>query len=238
MNNKNLLLCKVAKIPTEKASNLWMTPLKKLRASGDYTYAAKDSGCINQYIYFTSSREIEKGGWYLFLKNNTICKADYDDDNLKIVNELRKSGHVSKIEATNDTSIQSAHLGHLLGQKENGVGTIPLSFIEAYVKGDIKDVNIEIVTKGAWAFERSSGYAGFRCQKCATWIYDNQKEECQCGLSVKLRGDNSVIIHRTKTYTRDEVKNLMLRFGIKIFEEIAKDNIGDFDQDKFIEENL
>ncbi len=34
-----------------------------------------------------------------------------------------------------------------------------------------------------WVFERSSGYAGYRCIKCSTWIYANQypeKQEFKC----------------------------------------------------------
>ncbi len=34
--------------------------------------------------------------------------------------------------------------------------------------------------KGSWVFERSSGYAGYRCQKCATWIYDSANKTCKC----------------------------------------------------------
>lgn len=32
-----------------------------------------------------------------------------------------------------------------------------------------------------WQFERSSGYAGFRCSNCGVWIYMNEKPECDCG---------------------------------------------------------
>jgi hypothetical protein len=35
-------------------------------------------------------------------------------------------------------------------------------------------------TKGDWKFERSSGYGGFRCQKCYTWLYENRKLICKC----------------------------------------------------------
>lgn len=35
-------------------------------------------------------------------------------------------------------------------------------------------------TKGDWVFERSSGYAGYRCRTCATWIYANTEYKCKC----------------------------------------------------------
>ena len=35
-------------------------------------------------------------------------------------------------------------------------------------------------SKGQWVFERSSGYSGYRCQKCAEWVYEEQELECKC----------------------------------------------------------
>lgn len=31
-----------------------------------------------------------------------------------------------------------------------------------------------------WKFERSSGYAGFRCNECATWLYASDFLNCKC----------------------------------------------------------
>lgn len=31
-----------------------------------------------------------------------------------------------------------------------------------------------------WKFERSSGYAGYRCQKCSTWLYEDNLLICSC----------------------------------------------------------
>lgn len=33
---------------------------------------------------------------------------------------------------------------------------------------------------GKWYLERSSGYLGFRCARCATWVYYNQELKCDC----------------------------------------------------------
>jgi hypothetical protein len=35
-------------------------------------------------------------------------------------------------------------------------------------------------SKGDWVFEHSSGYAGYRCQKCFSWIYGDQPARCDC----------------------------------------------------------
>ena len=31
-----------------------------------------------------------------------------------------------------------------------------------------------------WVFERSSGYAGWRCKNCAVWRYDTEEMKCSC----------------------------------------------------------
>ena len=31
-----------------------------------------------------------------------------------------------------------------------------------------------------WVFERSSGYAGYRCSKCGTWVYEDELRKCEC----------------------------------------------------------
>lgn len=33
---------------------------------------------------------------------------------------------------------------------------------------------------GRWMFERSSGFAGWRCEVCATWIYNYKPLICSC----------------------------------------------------------
>lgn len=36
------------------------------------------------------------------------------------------------------------------------------------------------ISKGVWQQECSSGYNGFRCQKCATWLYADEVLKCDC----------------------------------------------------------
>ena len=36
------------------------------------------------------------------------------------------------------------------------------------------------VHSGKWEFERSSGFAGYRCQVCHVWIYNDQEKRCNC----------------------------------------------------------
>jgi hypothetical protein len=44
----------------------------------------------------------------------------------------------------------------------------------------------KIKPKGVWRFERSSGYAGYRCQKCNTWIYCGAEAICDCNNSLPI----------------------------------------------------
>lgn len=58
-----------------------------------------------------------------------------------------------------------------------------------YNNGDIISINgVEVKikklnnppTKSNWTFERSSGYAGWRCQSCMKWVYLNSETICGC----------------------------------------------------------
>lgn len=40
-------------------------------------------------------------------------------------------------------------------------------------------------SKGTWHFEVSSGYDGWRCDKCATWVYDGKALVCDCDKGLK-----------------------------------------------------
>ena len=34
--------------------------------------------------------------------------------------------------------------------------------------------------KGEWFFELSSGYAGYRCNVCGHWVYEDAERKCNC----------------------------------------------------------
>lgn len=44
----------------------------------------------------------------------------------------------------------------------------------------VKDGKLVAQSRGKWESARSSGYDGFRCSKCATWVYSNQVLKCDC----------------------------------------------------------
>ena len=55
-------------------------------------------------------------------------------------------------------------------------------FLEMEMKNEMAQKNnvTMIPSRGDWKEEISSGYKGFRCKRCATWIYDNQERRCEC----------------------------------------------------------
>lgn len=80
--------------------------------------------------------------------------------------------------------------------------------------------------KGDWRFERSGGCSGFRCQKCATWIYENHTRRCDCDSSSHLSYsivlvdiDDSTISTTVKAYSfEDALTRIRAKFkgyGIK-----------------------
>ena len=38
----------------------------------------------------------------------------------------------------------------------------------------------DMPSKGDWIYELSSGYSGYRCKKCRTWIYSMRLQQCEC----------------------------------------------------------
>lgn len=49
--------------------------------------------------------------------------------------------------------------------------------------GHISSITPEDIPRkinGQWQFERSSGFAGFRCQVCAEWVYMGLPLMCDC----------------------------------------------------------
>ena len=179
---KNLLPCKVLRIPTDKPTNLYTR-------SNDELF---NTIGISGFLPPQSTKDDVKGLHLAIVSKRAIKKGNWITDGVKIYQapdtDIDAFIGLYKIEATNYTAIQSAHLGHLLGQKENGCGTIPDSFVEAFckAKGDIKEVNLEITPN-------SKGD-----------IADGGKD-----YFIKTRSDNTVIIHRTKMYSRSEVEDLI-----------------------------
>lgn len=211
--NINLKLCNVVMITTDKESKLHLIPKNSI------TYTSKaitTNECEEQHLYLTSPDEIKEGDWYILfdkaLDGSHILKTVYKASKLRI-DSIKKmpSCEFKKIIASTDAELGSWELG---SEKTGGIKKliphIPDSFIQAFVKsnGNIKEVNVE------WEWKDSSNkdYKG----------------------EIKIREDNTVIIHQCRTYTRDEVIEFIKDY---------RESILCLDKDiglnrKWIEENL
>jgi hypothetical protein len=173
----------VVMLPTKKASNI------SLGNSGKgfiyHTHTKPEyTNRIYQYLYIVSNNEIKEGDWVVLGNKSGIQKMNH----LDMVDYLSSDSlDTKKIEATTDILI-------IKQGNENQVTIIvpqiPQSFIEAYVKaeGKITEVDVEmeeIISKSM------------------------NKEQFPDIIRIKTRHDNTIIIHQSKTYTRDEVIALM-----------------------------
>ena len=67
----------------------------------------------------------------------------------------------------------------ILEKVKNGELTLQVAQEQLFVLFGIS-VSLPFISKGKWEFERSSGYAGYRCQNCYTWKYEHQEKKCDC----------------------------------------------------------
>lgn len=183
---------KVVMLPTEKESdvNIWLNKNNQKPRIENYEPRIENFGWINQHLYLISDDEIKDYDW-VYLSTDAVIgvfkvvNIDFDR-NIHLQGETTsyQQSNLKKIVATTDTSITFDYStpGELF------TPTIPTSFIQAYIKAyneskPIKEVDLEMQFTG---------------------MIDN----FQTGLaieSIKTRPDNTVIVHQSKMYSKDEV---------------------------------
>lgn len=192
-----LKTCKVVMLPSTQKENTIeqiCTSIrfgKKLLLFGSFENSYINE-CTFQHLYITSEEEIKENDWYISdeyeLKQNTLFTA-------------HKMCRCRKIIATTDKN-----LGIALGAgtpKENSnikhqIPQISESFVKAYVEVQgIDEVQLEFeeyMTEG-WIPTYNNP--------------DNQNldKEAELDYILKLREDNTVIIHQVKTYSFEDMKN-------------------------------
>ena len=189
--------CKVVMLPTNE-----ITGISKFNE--EYTwyhkgYAPKDLKLVTYYhLYITSDEEIKEGDWGMgfAVGINNVGRGHFlfkhDGSIPSKVNALAEGS--KKIIATTDKSIYySGYSKHSKNSymESSGVGylpQIPESFIKAYVEaqGNIKEVLVE--------------YEPY---------YDNPNTATlndKFNFRLKTRPDNTIIIHRAKTYTESDMR--------------------------------
>ncbi len=87
---------------------------------------------------------------------------------------------------------------------------------------------MKTLKQSAWKFERSSGYAGYRCQNCGTWVYsDRTQDGCKCTNGIHGRiNARANIVNKTMAnhnFVQDEVFFFSLTIeGYKKYEELKE----------------
>jgi hypothetical protein len=179
---KTTKTCKVVMLPTEKDSDLFIhNPTEVLRYKG---HQSELEGIVNkQHLYITSDEEIKEGDWFIneqyFISNKAELEIWQHNG------EVKPSSNPKKIIATTDKSLRFVkdHVHY------NFLPQIPESFIKAYVEaqGNIKEVNVE--------YEEQVIRTGNVGRKNYKSVY-----------KVKTRSDNTIIIHPSRTYTKEDLK--------------------------------
>lgn len=185
---------KVVMLPTEKASNLWLQPNNLLRLAN----SLKEVGIAKpQHLYVLSDDEIKEKDWWF--------------DGVNVRNDFTKwtkyqKGFDKKIIATTDkliTNCQCNSNPHKLTCDFNYreyLPQLPELFIEAYIKAynegkPITEVNLE--------------YKYTINNKPLT----HGNSHITPSITIKTRLDNTVIVHQSKMYSRDEVETLIKQFA-------------------------
>lgn len=147
------------------------------------------------------------------VSDNDIKEGDWFENGGYLYQAIRhysKAPSDRKIEATTNTSLLQYQGGSLSKQ----LPQIPQSFIEAYIKaeGKITEVDVEIEE--------------FSREVLGIW-------------RIKTRPDNTIIIHQSKTYTRDEVIDKTLSYFDYFMKDYAREGaIDPLRSIKWFEQNL
>ena len=190
----------VIMLPTDKETTMFLSDDKQSMSRMPMPTKSPNGVHLN----IISDAKIKKGDWFItddriskshnngvpnwiLLQCNSITNKWIESNSRK--GEGFNPDWAKKIEATTDSS-----LGQLVGSGtdilQESIPQIPQSFIEAYVKsnGTIKEVQVEI----------------------DEFINPDDNDDINTNyIKIKTRPDNTIIIHSTKTYTREEVINLL-----------------------------
>lgn len=144
----------------------------------------------NQLLIITSDEEIKEDDWFYSESHNKVFKCAYEDD------LEHYDGELSKVIASSD-------------KKLTPECWIPESFLNAYCKSyninePIKEVSLAVTEYFDLEYYTPAG--GIECAKKT-----NER------ILIKTREDGSVIVHKNKTYSEEEVKAIAQEAWIESF---------------------
>lgn len=207
MRQNQQLNCQVIMLPTDKAENCIVKSLDKLwYFKGIFTQDYLSSQNKKSYhLYLISDREI-KSGDYTISDNKVYKVLEIEESTGALLCEGRmmlNPKYQKKVEATTDLNIcyyiEYLSFGEAQDKYPTGIGKIPEAFIRIYYEsmGTIKSVNIEL--------EKYDGTTSIS----SDW---NGK--------VKTRSDNTVIISQDKSYSKEEVIQLFIKYNDYLIEHL------------------
>jgi hypothetical protein len=231
--------CQVVMLPTEKASKLALCKLDERKGLFYGETPSIEDDLTNQHLYLISSDDKPKFGDYCYYPGlNQVMIFDKD--------EIWDKDKCKKAIASTDSHLHVRDNSVYVDGKteeilmEFHVPDLPESFIKAYVKaGGIDEVMVEYETAGNWVQHKTSERIGQICTICNEYEYGGLSE-CNCGFKLKLRDDNTVIISqiKEKTYTKEELQEIMLNFSHYINDKNETTIIKGATIQRWIENNL
>ncbi len=171
---------------------------------------------IPQHLYILSNDEIKEGDWMYNKMDTSIMKYI----KVGIENENPNTYGYQKIIATTDKSLKGYNPG--LGNLVDWYDEFP-SILESFIKTYIKAYNEgNPITEVQLEWEMINKLSSIR--------KDN--------LKLKIREDNTAIIHQAKLYTRENVINIVKLFNSHTLKLQQLKIANSFDVNSWIEENL
>ncbi len=234
---------KLVMLPTEKASNLFLLShqvngkslhydiknLCKKRTSGDLSYNDE----LPQHLYIISNSEIKEGDWYL---SKAFKREPIQHTKNGAEANLRYKINVDKIVATTDINLHWS-----------GIPSLPESFLKAYIKAYNEGspiVNVDLEMAQVKLYIKPEDIGQYRSKpKELQHPHTTNLDEIW---NIKTRSDNTVIIHSSKKYSREDMLK-SFNAGISYrdcftddaeFSEELKDNPNKLDFQDWIKENL
>lgn len=205
---------KVVMLPTEKPSKIGLLNDRLYLFNGKLEDKYPSGSYKNINLYIISDDEIKEGDWVLNKEINEIYQRKHYNNGKSKLSEQEK-----KIVATTDKSLDVTD--HRVSPVPNfcDMPQLPESFTQAYIKAynegkPITEVDLEI-------------------EYFITVPQGNYSKE-DYGYQIKTRPNNTVIIHQSKMYSRDEVLILVASYAIDNHQ-ISKEDVK---LNKWIQDNL
>lgn len=211
---------KVVMLPTEKASRLWLrgSDNKLILENNLQHNSTTVKGC--QHLYIISDDEIKEGDWFYNPATKEVLFASKDMLSWNSDTTQEHKGW-KKIVATTDIMLGRESNPKSSFYLEGGLPQLPASFIQAYIKAynegnPITEVDLEI--------------------ELHKWVGSTYPVGHRPTYQIKTRPDNTVIVHQSKMYSRDEVEKLCrLAYQQGQEEEAGNPHVS---EDKWIQDNL